>query len=84
MAKSQKKQLLEEIEALALKAGVKVRYEKTVARGGMCVYRGEQLIIIDKNANDDYKIGIVVENLKKLDLTSQYISPKIRDILDNY
>lgn len=82
--KSNKKKLLEELEALALKAGVKVRYEKTDARGGMCIYKGNQLIIIDRKAADDYKIGVVVENLRKLDLSAQYVSPKLRDVIDNY
>lgn len=82
--KSGKKLLLEELEALALKAGVKVRYERTDARGGMCLYKGAQLIIIDKKAADDYKIGVVVENLRKIDLADQYVSPKLRDVIDNY
>lgn len=82
--KSNKKKLLEELEALALKAGVKVRYEKTDARGGMCIHKGNQLIIIDRKAADDYKIGVVVENLRKLDLSAQYVSPKLRDVIDNY
>lgn len=82
--KNTKKRLLEELEALALKAGVKVRYEKTEARGGMCLYKGKQMIIIDRKAADDYKIGVVVENLRKLDLTEQYVSPKLRDVIENY
>ena len=36
MAKNTKKDILKELEELALKAGIKVRYEKTEARGGMC------------------------------------------------
>ena len=35
MAKNTKKNLLLELEELAQKAGIKVRYEKTEARGGM-------------------------------------------------
>ncbi len=84
MAKSGKKQLLEELEALAAKAGVKIRYERTDARGGMCLYKGTPMIIIDRKAADDYKIGVVIENLRKMDLTGHYVSPRLRDVLDNY
>ena len=84
MAKTSKKQLLTELETVARNAGVKVRYEKTDARGGMCLYKGEQLIIIDRKAADDYKISVVVENLRKVDLKDCYISPKIRSIIDSY
>ena len=83
MAKS-KKDTLKELEELALKAGIKVRYEKTEARGGMCTFQGSSLIIIDRKASDDYKIAVLAENIKKMDLVDIYISPKMRELLDNY
>ncbi len=83
MAKS-KKDTLKELEELALKAGIKVRYEKTEARGGMCTFQGSPLIIIDRKASDDYKIAVLAENIKKMDLVDIYISPKMRELLDNY
>ena len=83
MAKS-KKDTLKELEELALKAGIKVRYEKTEARGGMCTFQGSPLIIIDRKAADDYKIAVIAENIKKMDLADIYISPKMRELLDNY
>ncbi len=83
MAKS-KKDTLKELEELALKAGIKVRYEKTEARGGMCTFQGSPLIIIDRKASDDYKIAVLAENIKKMDLADIYISPKMRELLDNY
>ena len=84
MAKSSKKDLLSELEQLAQKAGIKVRYEKTEARGGMCTFQGNPLIIIDRKAADDYKIAVIAENIKKMDLTDIYISPKIREVLDSF
>ena len=78
------KKILEELETLALKAGIKIRYEKTEARGGMCTYKGKQIIIIDRKASDDYKLAVVIENLRRLDLTEFYINPKLRDVMDNY
>ncbi len=83
MAKS-KKDTLKELEELAVKAGIKVRYEKTEARGGMCTFQGSPLIIIDRKASDDYKIAVLAENIKKMDLADIYISPKMRELLDNY
>lgn len=84
MAKGGKKELLKELEELAAKAGIKVRYERSDARGGMCVFQGSRMIIIDRKASDDYKISVIAENIKKADLSDIYISPKIRDILDSY
>lgn len=84
MAGSTKKSLLTELEELAGKAGIKIRYEKTEARGGMCTFQGSPLIIIDRKAADDYKIAVIAENIKKMDLTDIYISPKIREVLDGF
>ena len=84
MAKSSKKDLLSELEQLAQKAGIKVRYEKTEARGGMCTFQGNPLIIIDRKAADDCKIAVIAENIKKMDLTDIYISPKMREVLDSF
>lgn len=84
MAGNSKKDILKELENTAVSAGIKVRYEKTDARGGMCKFQGSQLIIIDRKAGDDYKISVIAENIKKLDLSNIYISPRIREILDNY
>ena len=83
MAKS-KKDTLKELEELALKAGIKVRYEKTEARGGMCTFQGSPLIIIDRKASDDYKIAVLAENIKKMDLADIYNRKKMRELLDNY
>ncbi len=83
MSKSHKKELLKELETLANTAGVKVRYEKTDARGGMCQLKGNQLIIINRQASDDYKISVLIDNLKKIDLKDIFVSPKIRELLEN-
>lgn len=84
MAKSNKKNLLLELEQLAQKAGVKVRYEKTDAKGGMCLFQGKKFIIIDRKATDDYKIAVIAENIKKMDLSDIYISPKMREVLESF
>ncbi len=84
MANITKKNLLRELEDLAQKAGIKIRYEKTEAKGGMCVFQGNTIIIIDKKATDDYKIAIIAENIKKTNLTDIYINPKIRELLDSF
>ncbi len=84
MAKSHKKQLLTDLEDIASKANIKIRYEKTDARGGMCIHKGKSIIIIDKNATEDYKIKVIIDNLRRINLSEIYINPKIRDIIDNY
>ena len=80
MAKENK--LLKELEELAEKLGVKIRYEKTKARGGLCKKNDEFLIIVDKKASSLYKINILTEALKTFDLSDVFLSPKLREHLE--
>jgi len=84
MSKSSKKILLIELESLASASGIKIRYEKTKARGGMCEHKGKHMIIIDSAATDDYKISVVIENLRKIDIDEDVLSPKLKEVLESY
>ncbi|MDR0453296.1 MAG: hypothetical protein LBH05_00625 [Deferribacteraceae bacterium] len=79
---SPKKQLLHSLEDLAKQLGIRVRYEKTSARGGLCLHHGTYKIIIDPKSSDDFKTGIIAGALKSFDLSGFFISPKLRDFLE--
>jgi hypothetical protein len=75
--------LLKELEELAAKLNIKVRYERTKARGGLC-RKGEQfMIIIDRSADPHYKTAVIAEAVKKFDLADVYISPKVREAIES-
>ncbi|MCD6097286.1 hypothetical protein J7K18_00190 [bacterium] len=75
--------LLRELEELAAKLGIRVRYERLVGTpGGYCVVKGDSVIIIDKRANPATKIKILSMELAKLDLSSVYIVPYVRELLE--
>jgi hypothetical protein len=59
-----------------------VRYEKTSARGGLCLHEGQYLIIIDRKTSDDFKIEVIARELKNFDLSDIFISPRLRDIIE--
>lgn len=74
---------LKELEDLCEKLGIKIRYEKTQARGGLCRVNGENIIIIDKKASDYYKQNIIGKAVKSFDLSKIHIKPKIREIIED-
>lgn len=74
---------LKELEELCNKLGVKIRYEKTNARGGLCRVNGENIIIIDKKATDYYKQTIICKAVKSFDLSNIHIKPKIRELIED-
>jgi sugar phosphate isomerase/epimerase len=62
-------ELLKELEELAAKLNIRIRYEKTNAKGGLCKKDDQLLIIIDRNADPHYKTSVIAEAIKKFDLS---------------
>ncbi|ADD69164.1 conserved hypothetical protein [Denitrovibrio acetiphilus DSM 12809] len=73
--------LLEELEAVASKLDIKLRYEVTKARGGLCTVDGEKLFILDRKSSKEYKLLILARAIKEFDLSDIYLSPKLREFL---
>lgn len=78
-----KKAVLLGLENLAEQLGIKIRYEKTQARGGLCRHEGKYQVIIDRKATDEFKIDVLVTALKTFDLSGIFISPQIRALLES-
>ncbi len=78
-----------QLEELAEKFGVQVRYEAirqdedlTFVVGGFCLFKGEYVLIINPKASGKDKIWNLAVALKHFDLDQIYIQPVIREILD--
>lgn len=74
--------LLAELEEIASKLEIKLRYEVTKARGGLCTVDGERLFILDRKSSREYKLLMLARTVKEFDLSDIYISPKLREFLD--
>lgn len=75
--------LLDELKEIALQKGIKVRFEKGDFNGGYCVLKSEKVIVINKLAQAQRKLFILVEALKEIGIEDIYINPKIRNIIEN-
>jgi hypothetical protein len=78
--------LLDQLEELANKLGIKVLYEKVTledssSAGGLCRWKGEYVLIIDALAPLKEKIQVLTEVLKRFPLGDIYIRPVIRELL---
>jgi hypothetical protein len=74
--------LLNELEELAEKLNIKLRYEATKARGGLCTVDNKLMFILDKKSTKEYKLLMLARALKEFDLSDHYLSPKLREFLD--
>ncbi|KAA0257686.1 hypothetical protein FHQ18_08055 [Deferribacter autotrophicus] len=79
-----KRKLIKELEEIAQRLNISVRYEATKAKGGLCRVEDKYYIIIDKKATPEYKISVLVRSLRKLDLNNIHIKPKLREFIENY
>jgi hypothetical protein len=80
-------QVLEQLEELASRLGIKVRYE-TIRKeagfypGGLCRLKGEPILIVNKQSTPKERTIILSKALKRFDLTQVYLRPGLREFLD--
>ena len=78
-------QLLQEFEALAERLGVRVSREDLEGRsGGLCTFRGERRIILDRTLDVRTQVEIFTREFARLPLDDLYIVPRLRERIDAY
>jgi hypothetical protein len=79
---------LSKLEELAHRLGIKIRYEPLNTKGsgqigGFCRIKGEDFVIMNNKAASSEKIHVLIDALKRSDISEVYILPSLRKILDN-
>jgi len=71
--------LLQELENIATKLDISVRYENGDFAGGLCRVKEENVLIINKKNSLQKKITTLARELSAVDLSTIYILPKLRE-----
>ncbi|MDP4173618.1 MAG: hypothetical protein Q8933_06595 [Bacteroidota bacterium] len=74
--------ILKDLKALAAELGATVRFEKGDFKGGYCLLKDSKVIVINKIANLQRKVMILSAALKELGIDQIYLTPKLREIID--
>ncbi len=74
--------LLNDLKSLATQMGAKVRFEKGDFKGGYCLLKENKVIVLNKISNLQRKVITLAAALKELGLDDIYISPKLREFID--
>ncbi|NCQ16775.1 MAG: hypothetical protein COW85_03400 [Ignavibacteria bacterium CG22_combo_CG10-13_8_21_14_all_37_15] len=74
--------VIEELKALAGQLGATIRFEKGDFKGGYCLLKDSKVVVINKLANTQRKAIILSQALKELGVENIYLTPKIREIID--
>jgi hypothetical protein len=78
--------LLDELLQAAKRLGVQVRSEPfetpAAAAGGLCVVRGENLVLIDQRAPLVDRVRALARALVELESESVYMAPEARELVE--
>lgn len=74
--------LLIELENLAEKLGLDVRYEHGDFQGDYCIVKEDGKIIIQKKASLERKVAVLSRGLGRMDLGNIYVLPELRNLLE--
>ena len=79
--------LLNQIEELAGKLGIEIRYgkiggEESHRTGGLCRVKGQYVLIMHSRLTAKEKIGVIIKTLQGFEIGDIYIMPVIRELLD--
>ena len=79
--------VLQQLEELAERLGVKVIYESLsqeefVIRSGTCTLRGQLLALIDQKLPAGDRIRVLGDCLARFDLSTIYLVPAVREVIE--
>lgn len=75
-------EIFQELKSVADQLGASVRFEKGDFKGGYCLLHEKKVIVINKRTNLQRKVMILSTALKELGVDSIYLSPRIREVID--
>ena len=75
-------ELIQELKSVALQLGAEVRFERGDFKGGYCLLKENKIIVINKMANLQRKVMILCLALKELGIDQIYLTPRMREIID--
>jgi len=76
-------QILAELEDLAGKCGIAIRYEKGDFEGGYCVLKAERLIVINKRLMAARRASVLAQGLAEVGIDELYLKPAIREYIED-
>lgn len=76
-------EMTRELEALAEKSGIGIRYEKGDFEGGFCVLKDERLIVVNKKLAPPRKASILAQGLAEIGIEEIYLKPVVREFIED-
>lgn len=81
--------LLDQLKEIGSKVGLEVREERLIrevgysVHSGRCVVKGQEVILLDRNAGISERTDALIQSLSGCDLTDIYLEPGIRRLIQS-
>lgn len=77
-------QLFTELEELLQELSIKIKYGRGYFKGGLCRYKEEKYLYLNRSDDKNMHISIILSELKNIDLKDIQINKTIGELLSNY
>jgi hypothetical protein len=74
-------QLFTELEELLLKLSIKIKYGRGYFKGGLCRYKDDKYLYLNRSDDKDKHISIILSELENIDLTDVKLNKTIGELL---
>lgn len=75
-------EIVQDLKSVADQLGAEVRFEKGDFKGGYCILKDSKVIVINKMTNLQRKVIVLSMALKELGVDKIYLTPRMREIID--
>jgi len=75
-------QIIEELEELAHRSNISVRYEKGDFEGGYCVLKERRMVVINKRLHPARRASVLARALAEVGINEVYLKPAVRAFIE--
>ena len=76
-------QMIKELEGLAQKSGIQVRFEKGDFEGGFCVLKSERIIVVNRRIPAARKATVLALGMAEIGVDEMYLKPAVREFIED-
>jgi len=76
-------QIIAELEDLAKKSGITIRFDKGDFDGGYCVLKKEKLILVNKRLVPQKKAAVMALAVAEIGIDEFYLKPALREFIED-
>lgn len=75
--------IIKELEELASRNGIAIRYEKGDFDGGFCVLKAERLLMVNKKLSPARRASVLAQGIAEVGIEEIYLKPAVRAYIED-